>query len=56
MSGGIVLARKAGVATSSPKREQLVQTDKIVASIATFFRRGASAPHSSQFTNQARKD
>jgi len=56
MMGGIVLCLNAGVATSSPKREQSVQTDKMVASMATFLRRGTSAPHNSQITNLARKD
>jgi len=56
MMGGIVLCRKAGVETSSPKREQSAQTDRMVASMATFLRRGTSAPHNSQITNLARKD
>jgi hypothetical protein len=48
--------RKVGAATASPNREQSSHTERIVASMATLFNRGTSAPHNSQITNPARKD
>jgi len=56
MTGGIVLVRNGALAISSPKREQSPHTERTVASIATVFSRGTSAPHNSQITNRARKD
>jgi len=55
-NGCMVLGRKGALAISSPKRAHSPHTERTVASIATVFSLGTSAPHNSQITNRARKD